>query len=478
MKYLTGTQATQSEDAEKQRVDFWVTDDFTKELYYTAFSNYPIECKWELAPKNWRMLLRRNKPRYLILDLSLFAENPIQAINEIKTLSPSTEIIVLSHSDDVHVAISAFKSGISDYYLKPTNPETLWYALQKIFSKKEIQPNDPVLLADLEVFSATHQLTNAESDLQMREITAHQLIGQLKAKGAVWLCPNSHAMGHSKAPTQIIDGTPFNFEWWGKHSLRDALDELMAFNKKYPLLIRDSFFTSLTSHPEHWLRERFAWIPLKNSSYGGFLVFGLKEKLSSTIETRVEFLIRSLETSLENHRRYIDAKQLTYIDDLTGLYNPRFLEKSLTIAMNHLDKKEQGFCVLFIDIDKFKQVNDHHGHVIGSQMLTHIGKLLKNTLRQSDQVFRYGGDEFIAILYKTELAVAKEIAERLRKAAEARTFSFPKAKVKITLSIGIARFPDHGTDKATIISMADNAMYASKKQGRNQVIIAETKPHG
>ena len=208
------------------------------------------------------------------------------------------------------------------------------------------------------------------------------------------------------------------------------------------------------------------------------LLFGLSGVPSELLKTRTEFLIRSLEVSLENHQRYIEAKQLTYIDDLTGLYNPRFLEQALNIAMDSLNKKNQGFCVLFIDIDKFKQVNDQYGHLVGSQMLTHIGKLIRSSLRKNDQVFRYGGDEFIAILYDTELSTAKEIAERVRKSAEARTFRFPMAHIKITLSIGIARFPDHGNNKETVISMADTAMYASKKSGRNQVIVAQPEIHG
>jgi diguanylate cyclase (GGDEF)-like protein len=477
MNRLSKAQLKIPETAPQFTVDFWFHDPFLKELYHKALQTYPIDWRWETSPNNWRQLLQKQKPEYLILDLSLVADNPIQALQEMKSISPRTEIIVLSHTEDVHVAISAFKSGISDYYLKPTNPETLWYALQKLFSQKSLHTDDPTLQIDLEIFSVTHHINIAESDLKMRELAVQHLIGLLKASGGIWLCPSMHLPAMTEAQNQILDGTSFHFQPWGFDSTDQALNKLTAFQKRYPLLIRDSFFTHLTSHPENWFRENCVWIPLKNSYMGGILLFDTKEKPNSHIETRTEFLIRSLEVSIENHRRFIEAKQLTYIDDLTGLFNPRYLDHAIGIAMDHLDKKEQGFCVLFIDVDRFKQVNDQHGHIIGSQMLGHIGRLLKTGLRKNDQVFRYGGDEYIAVLYGTELATAQEIAERIRKTAEARIFKFPGVSIKITLSIGIARFPEHGKDKQSIISMADTAMYTSKKQGRNQVIVAEPETH-
>jgi diguanylate cyclase (GGDEF)-like protein len=216
---------------------------------------------------------------------------------------------------------------------------------------------------------------------------------------------------------------------------------------------------------------------MKNAAMGGLLLFGITRKVTSTLVTRSEFLIRSLEISLENQQRYIEAKQLSYIDDLTGLYNPRFLDQALSIAMDNLKSSSKGFCVLFIDIDKFKQINDQNGHLIGSQMLSHLGKLLKNSFRRNDQLFRYGGDEFIAVLYDTEIEKAREIAERIRKTVEERIFKFHHSSLKVTLSIGIARFPEHGRSKEEVIAMADRAMYVSKKQGRNQVIIAIPEDH-
>jgi len=461
----------ESETAPK--VDIWIQDPFLKELYQPEFLAQPIQWHWNIKPKNWKLILKKSPPRYLIVDLALFPECPISALQEIRSLSPLTDIIVLSNTEDVHVAISAFKAGISDYYLKPVNPETLLYAINKLISQRGLTPHDPIMQADLEMFSVTHYISIAESDLKMRELAINHLLKTLDARGALWLCPSEKVNNSSSSQHQTIDGTHFATEHWGFQSSREAQNELAAFQNEHPRLLKDSFLTHLTSHPEHWFHKDSAWIPLKNSSMGGFLIIGINRALSSQLQTRTEYLIRSLEIALENHHRYIEAKQLTYIDDLTGLYNPRFLDHALNFAMDTLSHKDAGFCILFIDIDKFKQVNDQYGHVIGSQMLSHVGRLIKQGLRKSDHVFRYGGDEFIAVLYGTHIQTAQEIAERIRKTTEARTFRFPNISVKVTLSIGIARFPEHGKDKSTIIAMADSAMYSSKKQGRNQVIVAE-----
>lgn len=465
--------AIQMENSPQPEVSVWIHDHFLKDLYQTKFDNNAFQWRWEIRPKNWRNLLTKTKPLYLILDLALFSDSPESALQEIKSLSPQTHIIVLSHTMDVNVAITAFKAGISDYYLKPTNPETLLCAVEKIVSQTKLTPHDPSMQADLELFSVTHHMSNAETDSKMRELAISHLLRTLEASGAVWLCPSDKLSSSGMSVQPGIDHANYAIEHWGYHSSSEAQSDLRKFQKQYPLLIKDSFLTSLTSHPDRWFREDSAWIPLKHASMGGVLISGITKPITPSMEARTEFLIRSLEVSLENHRRFIEAKQLTYIDDLTGLYNPRFLDHALTIAIDSLKHKDEGFCVLFIDIDKFKQVNDQHGHLIGSQMLNHVGRVIKSGLRKCDHVFRYGGDEFIAILYGTQIKTAKEIAERLRKATENRTFQFPNVSIQVTLSIGIARFPDHGRDKSTIISMADNAMYSSKKSGRNRVIVAE-----
>ncbi len=472
---LNSSLAELQSDAEpKPQVYILLGDPILENLYRQKLHATEFDLIWHDSKQNWETLVQEYKYDIIVVDLSLFPQNPVEALHRLKKYSPDSEIMVLSPNDDVQTVIAAFKIGVSDYYLKPTNPETISWAISKILRKKTLKSKDAGLNADLQVFSIAHHINVADNDHKMRHLAMKHLASLVEAQGGIWVWK---AEGDSETTlTPELQGRPFRLEILSP-SQEEAYKHFHRFEKEYPRLLEDSFDTHLTSHPEFWFRTDYVWIPLQTASMGGLLLYGTKRTLEAADQARVEFLIRNLEVSLENYRRYVEAKQLSYIDDLTGLYNSRYLDITLSSAVQELRHAsaapEQGFCVLFIDIDRFKSINDTHGHLIGSAMLTQLGRILKNSLRKNDQLFRYGGDEFIAVLFGLSLTEANEIAERLRKTTEKRVFRFAKVEVRITLSIGIARFPDHGKDKKTIVAMADKAMYHSKKTGRNRVFIAE-----
>jgi len=131
---------------------------------------------------------------------------------------------------------------------------------------------------------------------------------------------------------------------------------------------------------------------------------------------------------------------------------------------------------LFVDVDKFKSVNDQYGHLIGTKLLHEIGQITRGCLRMGDLAFRYGGDEFVVILKNCPTKAAIDIAERLRAGVEKNEFlSKEKLNVRLTVSIGVANCPEHATSKRAIIEAADAAMYAVKRSTRNRVYVAELK---
>jgi diguanylate cyclase len=133
----------------------------------------------------------------------------------------------------------------------------------------------------------------------------------------------------------------------------------------------------------------------------------------------------------------------------------------------------ESFFVLIMDIDHFKQVNDTYGHEVGDQVLIQLAELLRENIRFEDMPFRYGGEEFVVLVPRTEVGETTldlVIAERLRTAIERHTFECHDAPpLKKTISIGVARFPDHGKTSHEIIQAADEALYRAKHNGRNQV---------
>jgi len=167
------------------------------------------------------------------------------------------------------------------------------------------------------------------------------------------------------------------------------------------------------------------------------------------------------------------VQQLMYIDDATGLYNTRYLNFVLEREIVQSQMSHYSFALLFIDLDRFKSINDMYGHLIGTKLLNELGRHLKTFVREKDAVFRYGGDEFVALVTPCGLSMAKAVAERIRKSVENKIFLKKEGlNAQFTVSIGVALFPDHGTTKAEIVEVADRAMYAAKKGLRNKVSVA------
>lgn len=174
-----------------------------------------------------------------------------------------------------------------------------------------------------------------------------------------------------------------------------------------------------------------------------------------------------------NHEHTIELKGLSFTDDITGLYNHRYLEVVLDREFSLAKRNKSPFVVLFLDLDHFKRINDSHGHLIGSRLLSEVGQEIKKTLRESDVTFRYGGDEFVMVLTQTNMADGLMVAERIRSKIEKKRFlARENMEIRLTASIGLAAYPEHATSKEQILKAADTALYGSKKDTRNCVVTA------
>ncbi len=184
------------------------------------------------------------------------------------------------------------------------------------------------------------------------------------------------------------------------------------------------------------------------------------------------FFIQRLQ-GLMNLIDKVDAIQaLNFIDDVTGLYNQRYLNILLDQEIERYKRSNVSFSVLFIDVDHFKLVNDKNGHMVGSQILKEIGEIVKKSVRLVDFCFRYGGDEFLTILTNTNAEQATIVANRICKSVRETSFIMNGSKVRVTLSIGVACFPEHAQTKEKILQVADEAMYCGKNLSRNIVYLA------
>ncbi|HJV75480.1 MAG TPA: GGDEF domain-containing protein [Noviherbaspirillum sp.] len=155
-------------------------------------------------------------------------------------------------------------------------------------------------------------------------------------------------------------------------------------------------------------------------------------------------------------------------DELTGLYNRRQIQSELEQAKLHADTRSVPFSICLIDIDRFKAINDNHGHLIGDTILREFARVALDSIRDTDTLGRYGGDEFIQILRDTEVKGAVMHAERLRVYAHFLDFQKVLAQRHISLSIGVAQYRN-GEKITDLISRADSALYQAKQLGRNRV---------
>ena len=160
--------------------------------------------------------------------------------------------------------------------------------------------------------------------------------------------------------------------------------------------------------------------------------------------------------------------ELAHIDSLTGLSNRRALDKALEEMRSRLQRYGEPCCLLAIDIDHFKRINDAHGHAAGDQALGFVAKTIEQCLRPIDRAFRVGGEEFVVILPKTTLAEAREIAERLRQTAASTPVPASGQQIRLTVSIGVAQASE---DVNLGIAEADTALYQAKAEGRNRVVL-------
>ena len=175
--------------------------------------------------------------------------------------------------------------------------------------------------------------------------------------------------------------------------------------------------------------------------------------------------------AIENARLYETTRQLTITDGLTGLYNARYLTERLEGEINRARRYGHRLSLAMIDSDSLKQINDQFGHQQGDRAVRETGLSIRSSVRQSDIVFRYAGDEFVVLMPETDVSTAYLVLERIRRRVEEHYLRVDGHDVRMTVSAGVATFPDHAGDAEDLIRAADEAMYRAKGAGKNRVMV-------
>lgn len=220
------------------------------------------------------------------------------------------------------------------------------------------------------------------------------------------------------------------------------------------------------------IQSEKTWVLPCNDSRGVLFSYLVCKGVSEKQQERLKEFWITLKSWMGVSFSYWMATRKTYVDDVTDLFNQRYLPMVLDKEIQRCARSGGKFTVLFMDIDYFKMVNDSKGHWVGSKLIRELGQIIKSNVRGADYPFRYGGDEYVVILIDTDAKQAVHVAERIRKCVESTDFLIDGHNIRLTVSIGLATYPDHAATSEEVMKLADEAMYYGKSKSRNIVFIA------
>ncbi len=241
-----------------------------------------------------------------------------------------------------------------------------------------------------------------------------------------------------------------------------------------PDVTKDKRFFGEVDKAIHFKTKSILCVPIKSQNQViGVLELVNKKTGEPFLKDDLDLVMRiidQLAIAIERTLLYQRMRELAITDDLTKLFNTRYLNRTIEVEIQRSTRYNTSVSLIFMDIDYFKNVNDRHGHLVGSKLLVEMAQLLLKSLRTVDIVARYGGDEFVIVLPQTSPDAAILIAERMRKAIEQYTFLKKEGYfLKLTASFGVASYPESAKSKEELIRLADEAMYKVKYKTRNAV---------
>ena len=419
----------------------------------------------------------RNAPRIAIVDLVLPDGDGMQAVEIWKRLLPQNPVLVCTAFATVENAVQAMKMGAFDFLRKPINQEELILVVKKAWMHAELVDQNKTLKTSLEVLQMAQALSSSTNKIELLKTLARLLY---RETGCLE-CYVFDYLASKKTLEPVLDlrfvGRPRRMP---EEVLREVLPDFESLLIEAPQNLASVDFNTLIPHSVKPFPNAFALQVILSSPSANFGMI----LLSCSQETYFECLSRFEQLQplcMQGARTYqsLDvAAVLSFVDELTGLYNQRFLEVALQNELNKSARLGSKLSLVFLDLDRFKSINDTHGHLVGSQMIREAAKILKASVRDSDYVLRYGGDEFCAILPGADVDGATVVTERIRKSFESSTFNLVESTgvgsathVQVTTSIGISCFPDSAAHLKDLIQQADIAMYLSKKAGRNRITV-------
>jgi diguanylate cyclase (GGDEF)-like protein len=410
------------------------------------------------------------KSDILIINSIGYTDSIESVMNVIKRKYPLLEIIIVCFNQSYSLAIKSFRSGARDVIQYPINVEDLKKAFERAVQFKSVYKRSESLkdvVTLVNIFSNHNKFKNEEDFyLSICKYFEHK-----KLKFNLSIIKKLKRMDNERRRKGTCE-----IEW--KYDKKKKIDATKIKNLAKTLINNDS---NDESYPfQIWTERNNTYIIMflgLEEKYQYHIVISVKEKdfvekNKDSLE-HMSRLIQNVFKTLKLNEREQELYSLAHTDDVTGLYNQRKLFDDIDKMMTSYDVNKEEFSVLFIDLDHFKNVNDNHGHILGSILLMEVAKILKNEIRETDYLYRYGGDEFVILLPGSTGKGSIHVGERILESIKKKQFLKKSSQsIKMSVSIGIATYPYHASSKEEILSIADNMMYEAKQTGRGRVCMA------
>lgn len=416
--------------------------------------------------------LRRHGPVELLLtDLSMREMDGFELMERVKRDWPSTEVVVLTGYASLESALQAMRMGAVDYLRKPVTPLEIVYCVKRTLLRRRLLSENQALRGCIQAFEATRSLTSCLETADVLPLALDIMLKVLERDRAVGRLVHTqtslaHGMHLRGFPSEQVPELREAI-WQGKLFIPETLEISDSVDAASLVPLRRLGFLEEGEEP--------LGLPVRldGNIVGGIWAFPGGQPFAPDEIRRAELVTTQTELALINAERFVQARERAFVDDVTGLYNARYLLAALDREVSRAARSQCDLSVLFLDLDRFKNVNDEFGHIVGSRVLKELGQLLLEQIRAIDTIGRYGGDEFTILLVETGHTKALDVAERIREATEAALFGAERGlQLRLTLSVGVASFPGNGDTSERILDLSDKAMYLGKALGRNRVCSA------
>jgi two-component system cell cycle response regulator len=414
--------------------------------------------------------LRRGAVDLILSDLTMPGLSGLELLARAQREHPGIDFVLLTGNASVESAVEALRMGAADYLRKPIQGEELAYVVERTLARRRLREENVRLRDELAALEACRALAPCLESGEVYAVSLDVLLRTLsRGRGFAIFRRTSVSMS---------DGAAFR---GFAESEAAALRQILAVDKPVDLdgFSRVEVVDQGTVHEA--LREagvapgRLLVVPIhgREAEAGAIWVLEDERRFEEAEIARARLVAGHAELALHNAERYNRAKERAFLDDVTEIYNARYLLAATDHEIRRAERYGSELSVLFLDLDRFKLVNDRHGHLVGSRTLRQLAQVLASCVRQVDTLARYGGDEFTIVLVDTPLEPALQVAERIRRTVEETAFDGGRGgALRLTISVGVASYPIHGRTREELLDQSDKAMYRAKSLGRNRVCSA------